>query len=396
MEPIQITLPSSKSLSNRWLVMDYLSRNGIKIKNLSTAEDTQILKRMLRQLKMGRRHNYDVHDSGTAARFLTALLAVTPGSHSLTGSERLCQRPMAPLIESLRSIGCNIKCTKNEGCLPLKIEGFVPFANRIVIDGSLSSQFASSLLLAASAMPHGLQVELTGNPVSEPYIDMTLAVFDQAGVPYVLKGNPPAYYVEHTIPNCDAVTIEKDWSAASYFYAITALKKDIRLHMAGLTFDSLQGDSVVTELFNKLGVKSEMVGMAIEIEQGEPVVDKFEYNFTDTPDLFPSVAVTCAALGLEARLTGLFHQRVKESDRLNAVATELKKMGCKLEVTEEGLMLHPSKLNPTEPIPSYNDHRIAMAFSILKAQFPNLVIEDPDVVSKSFPTFWEMLERCIS
>ena len=251
-------------------------------------------------------------------------------------------------------------------------------------------------MLAASSMPHGLQVELAGNPVSEPYIDMTLAVFDQAGVPYVLKGNPPAYYVEHTIPNCDAVTIEKDWSAASYFYALSALKKDIRLHMAGLTFDSLQGDSVVPEIFKQLGVKSEMVGMAIEIEQDEPAVEELEYDFTNTPDLFPSVAVTCAALGIKARLTGLFHQRVKESDRLNAVATELKKMGCRLDVTDEGLVIYPSKLTPTEPIPSYNDHRIAMAFSVLKAQFPQLEVKDPEVVSKSFPTFWEMLERCIS
>lgn|SRR5574344_1771334 len=396
METIQITLPSSKSLSNRWLALDYLSSSGIKIKNLSAAEDTQLFKRLLRQFKMGRRHTFDCRDAGTAARFLTALFAVTPGTNVIIGTERLCQRPMKPLIDALRSIGCQIKCLEKEGFLPLQINGLVPTATRVAIDCSQSSQFASALLLAAAAMPRGLAVELTDMPVSEHYLTMTLEVFNHAGVKWALKGNPPAYYVEHSIPKCDAVAIEKDWSAASFFYTVAALDPGRRIHMSGLCFPSQQGDSVAKDIFEQLGVISDQTGLAIQIERTQTPVSKLDCDFTNTPDLFPAVAVACAGLGIEARLTGLSHLRLKESDRVNAVATELRKMKCLLEVTESELHIYPSQLEPTQPVATYDDHRIAMAFASLKVRYPNIEILDPEVVSKSFPAFWEMLERAIA
>lgn len=394
MEAIQITLPSSKSLSNRWLVLDYLSRNGIKIKNLSTAEDTQLFKRLLRQLKMNRRHNFDCHDAGTVARFLVGLCAVTPGTHNITGSERLCQRPMAPLFEALRSIGCQIKCTGQEGYLPVSVTGITPaLGTRVIVDCSQSSQFASAMLFTAACAAHGMAVELKNVGPSEPYIAMTLSTLERAGVNFVLKGNPPAYFVEHNIPNCDAITIEKDWSAASYFYAIAALKPSVLMHMSGLTLPSTQGDCVVHEIFSHLGVISEIVGQAIEIEGTEETETELVHDFSLTPDLVPTVAVCCAALGIEARLTGVANLKLKESDRIAALTTELRKMGCQIETLENEIHILPSEIEITQPVETYGDHRIAMAFATLKVLFPDIELTNSDVVSKSFPQFIEMLDR---
>lgn len=397
MEAIQITLPSSKSLSNRWLALDFMSRNGIRIKNLSSADDTQLFKRLLRQAKLGRRHTYDCRDAGTAARFLTALLAVTPGSHTIIGSPRLCQRPIAPLVDALRSIGAKIQYTENEGFLPLKIEGVVPTGTRLTIDGSQSSQFVSALLLAAASMPKGMAVEVIGNDASAPYIRMTLDALEQSGIQCTLKGNPPAYFVEHTLPQIEMYSIEKDWSAASYFYNVVLFaSKPLLLHMSGLVYPSLQGDSATEEIYKHFGIRTRSIGQAIEIDRTEGCTDTFEYDFFYAPDLFPSVAVACAAMGISARLTGIANLRIKESDRIDAVATELKKLNAKVEVSDNTMLIHSSKLSYSEPVDSHNDHRIAMAFGSLKAIFSELEVMNPDVVSKSFPSFFEMLNRCIT
>lgn len=395
MEAIQITLPSSKSLSNRWLTLSFLSRNGIRIKNLSSAEDTQTLKRLLRQLKMGRRHNFDCGNAGTVARFMVALTALTPGSHTVYGDERLCSRPMAPLFDALRSMGCIIKCTQNEGYLPVKIEGISPVANRVVVDCSQSSQFASAILFAAAYAPLGLAVELQNVAASEPYITMTLDTFTQAGINWVLKGNPPAYFVEHNIPTCDLVTIEKDWSAASYFYLVSALNPDIRLHLGGLSYPSIQGDCVTRDIFAKLGVSTEASGLSLDIQRTSDPEPLLVHDFTATPDIVPTVAVACAFLGIEGRLKGVANLRLKESDRVAAITAELQKMGCKVEATDDEIHILPSKPVISQPVDTYNDHRIAMAFGALKTIHPEIEIQNPDVVAKSFPNFFEMVERTI-
>ncbi len=392
---IQITLPASKSISNRWLVMDYLSANGIKIKNLSPANDTQLLKRLLRQLKINRRHNFDCHDAGTAARFLTALLAFTPGTNVITGTERLCQRPMAQLIEALRSMGCQITCLEKEGFLPLKINGFVPLVDRVVVDGSQSSQFVSALLMASILLPQGLTVEVTGTAASEPYIEMTLDVLEQAHINCDLKGVPPAYHIEHALPKCDIVSVEKDWSAASYFYAAVAMNPALHIRMVGLYRESSQGDSVVTEVFEQLSVHTEQSDICADVTGGYDFEKEFTYDFMSTPDLFPAVAVTCAALGIDAHLTGISGLRVKESDRVKTITEELRKMNCQVEVLEDEVHLLPSTLQVSQPVDTHDDHRIAMAFAILKIKFPELEVLNPDTVSKSFPNFWEMLQRVL-
>ena len=401
METIQITLPSSKSLSNRWLMLDYMSRTGIKIKNISSSNDTQQLGRLLHQLKAGRRHNFDCRDAATVARFLLALLSITPGKHTLTGSPQLCSRPMGQLIDSLRSAGCVIECTGEEGYLPVKITGTVPSAQRIVIDCSLSSQFASALLIASATLPQGGVVELAGAPVSEPYIEMTLKVMEQAKVQWCLKGVPPAYFVEHSIPQCDVVSIEKDWSAASYFFEAAALLLEVPIRLPGLTRESLQGDKAVRDIFTQMGLSVSQGEQSVELKREKSLAGKLEWDFTNTPDLVPAVAVACAALGMEAHLSGVAALRYKESDRLATIAEELKKLGCNV-VIEDNMLSIPSgepftskMLKKVAVLDSHGDHRIAMAFGVLKVICPELTIENPDVVSKSFPDFWKMLDRLI-
>lgn len=401
LETIQVTLPSSKSLSNRWLMLDYMSRTGIKIKNISTSNDTQQLGRLLHQLKASRRHNFDCRDAATVARFMLALLSITPGTHILTGSEQLCRRPMGQLIDALRNAGCSITCTNEEGFLPLKIEGAIPTAQRIVIDRSISSQFASALLLSAATMPQGGVVELVGTRASEPYIEMTLQVMEQAKVQWVLKGNPPAYNIEHSIPQCDVVSIEKDWSSASYFFEAAALLPDVPIRLPGLQRESLQGDRAVRDIFAKIGLTVNQGEQSIELKREKGFVDSLEWDFVDTPDLVPTVAVTCAALGISAKLTGVANLRYKESNRLESIAEGLKKLGREVTV-EDDVMLIPAgepftkeSLAKADEIDSFDDHRIAMAFGVLRVINPDLKIKNPDVVSKSFPDFWKMLDRLI-
>lgn len=401
LETIQVTLPSSKSLSNRWLMLDYMSRTGIKIKNISTSNDTQQLGRLLHQLKASRRHNFDCRDAATVARFMLALLSITPGTHILTGSEQLCRRPMGQLIDALRNAGCSITCTNEEGFLPLKIEGAIPTAQRIVIDCSISSQFASALLLSAATMPQGGVVELVGTRASEPYIEMTLQVMEQAKVQWVLKGNPPAYNIEHSIPQCDVVSIEKDWSSASYFFEAAALLPDVPIRLPGLQRESLQGDRAVRDIFTKIGLTVNQGEQSIELKREKGFVDSLEWDFVDTPDLVPTVAVTCAALGISAKLTGVANLCYKESNRLESIAEGLKKLGREVTV-EDDVMLIPAgepftkeSLAKADEIDSFDDHRIAMAFGVLRVINPDLKIKNPDVVSKSFPDFWKMLDRLI-
>lgn len=400
-ETIQITLPSSKSLSNRWLMLDYLSRTGIKIKNISSSNDTQQLGRLLHQLKAGRRHNFDCRDAATVARFMLALLSITPGSHTLTGSEQLCKRPMQQLIDSLRASGCQIVCTGEEGHLPVKIDGVVPSAQRIVIDCSVSSQFASALLLASASLPQGGVVELQGAPASEPYIEMTLNVMAQAKVNWCLKGVPPAYYVEHSIPQCDVVSIEKDWSSAAFFFEAVTLLPDVPVRLPGLMRESLQGDKVVRDIYSLLGLSVSQGEQSVELKRDKPLASKLEWDFRNTPDLVPAVAVTCAALGIEAHLSGVANLRFKESNRLESLADELAKLGRTITVADDSMTIPAGEpftkesLAAAGVLDAHGDHRIAMALGALKVINPELTVNTPDVVAKSFPDFWKMIDRLL-
>lgn len=403
---LHIALPSSKSLSNRWLVLNHLLGNRFLLRGLSDSDDTILMQTLLGQLRRGRTTEFNCGNAGTVARFMLAVLAITPGRWTLDGDERLRLRPMAPLIDSLRIMGCPIQCLGEEGFLPVLITGFTPVHKMTEVNPSNSSQYASAMLLIGAMMPLGLTLTLTDRAASRPYINMTLNVLQQAGITTSVSANQRVYRVDPcpSLPagSRNAIVIERDWSSASYIYATAALLPHHRIRLPGLSLStSCQGDKIVAELFARLGVKTREVKSpyrrnvhSITIEGTGVHDDTFEHNFIDCPDLMPTVLVTCAALGIKARLKGVKNLRLKESDRIQALSEELGKMGCHITHTATEVRLNPSTLvMPSQPINVHHDHRIAMAFGILTLLFPDLEIEDRESVSKSFPNFWEQLEE---
>lgn len=401
---LHIELPASKSLSNRWLVLNYLTGAAFVLRNLSTADDTQLLQALLNQLRHGTSNHFYCNNAGSVARFLMAVLAITPGEWMLSGDERLKQRPFVPLINALRNMGCHIDCTEQEGCLPVRINGYMPQHKMTELDPSASSQFVSAMLLIGPMLPQGLTLTLTDRAASRPYIDMTCMVLNQAGIETSVSPNRRVYRVDSLPPitrnRSLAISIERDWSSASYIYAAAAIVPGLRLRMPGLSLaNSCQGDRVTAQIFEHLGVTTREVRSpyrtqvrSITIEGNGKPDSILEYNFLDCPDLLPAVVVTCAALGVRARLRGIKNLRLKESDRIQALKEELEKMGGNLTQNATEIRLSPATLHPTAPVRTHGDHRIAMAFGILTLRYPDIVIEEPEQVSKSFPDFWTQLD----
>lgn len=400
---LHIVLPASKSISNRWLVLNHVAGSPFVLRKLSEADDTQLLQTLLAQLKNGHSNHYYCHNAGTVARFMMALLALTPGEHTLSGDDRLLERPMLPLINCLRGMGCQVTCNGEEGFLPVTITGSIPDRKMAEIDPVASSQFVSAMMLVGPLLPNGITLTLTGRASSRPYIEMTRAILNQAGIEATVSANNRVYRVEPLTAGMrlkrKVIEIERDWSSASYIYAAAALVPGVRIRMQGLTLASSQGDKVIAEIFEHFGVKTREVKSpyhpntrSITIEGTGSYDNVFEYNFLDYPDLVPAVVTTCAALGVNARLKGAKNLRYKESDRLAALQAELKKMGGKMTFSNRVAVITPAELNPTEAVSDYNDHRIAMAFGVLSLKYPELTIENPGVVSKSYPNFWEQLK----
>ena len=400
---LHIELPASKSLSNRWLVLNYLTGASFVLRNLSTADDTLLLQALLNQLRHGTSNHFHCRNAGSVARFLMAVLAVTPGEWILSGDDRLKHRPFSPLINALRNMGCHIDCTEQEGCLPVHITGYMPQHKMTELDPSASSQFVSAMLLIGPMLPQGLTLTLTDRAASRPYIDMTCTVLNQAGIETSVSPNRRVYRVNtlpQSMPNRNlAIAIERDWSSASYIYAAAALVPGLRLRMPGLSLsNSCQGDRFAAQIFEHLGVNTREVRSPYRKQvrsitvcgTGKPE-STLEYNFLDCPDLLPAVVVTCAALGVRARLKGIKNLRLKESERIKALKQELEKMGGVLTQTATEIRLTPATLHPTAPVSTHGDHRIAMAFGVLTLLYPDLVIEEPEQVSKSFPDFWTQL-----
>lgn len=399
---VHVALPTSKSLSNRWLMVNHITSQAFVLRNLSTADDTQLLAALLAQLRHGTSSAFYCRNAGTASRFMLALLAFTPGVWSLSGDDRLCQRPMHALIDCLRSLGSNIVCHDKEGYLPVTITGVIPDHKMADINPLDSSQFVSAMLLAGPLMPDGLRLTLTGRASSRPYIQMTQAVLKQAGINNSVNANNRVYKVDPLMPihtkNHKVIDIERDWSSAAYIFGAAAISPHVRLRMQGLSLSSCQGDKVVADIFSHLGVvvrelrspyKSQVRSITVEGNgQHESVLS---YNFIDCPDLLPVVITVCAALGVGATLKGVKNLRFKESDRLAVLQEELAKMGGKMLVGDNEVQLVPSELTPSRPVCTHNDHRIAMAFGILRLRYPQLTVDNPDCVSKSWPGFWEQL-----
>lgn len=402
---IRINLPASKSMSNRWLMINHLMGSHFRIGKLSTSGDTKLLRQLLTQLETRSSDVFYCNNAGSVARFMMPLLAITTGSHLLTGDDRLCQRPMAPLIEALRQMGLRVECTGKEGFLPVQIQGSVPTKRTVSVDPLLSSQFVSALLLVAPRLAEGISLTMTQRPTSRPYIEMTSDILQQAGIEVRRSSNGRTYYVQPFSgrPKPANITIERDWSAASYFYTMAMLRPDLRIRLLGLQLDSCQGDSVTDRFFRQLGVVSTEVrspyraaGRSITIQGGGERVKSLVFNCLDFPDMVPTFAVAAAVSGQRAVLKGVSNIALKESDRMMAISTELRRMGATVNASNEELHILPSTLKPKEMVRTYGDHRIAMAFAPLQLRFPDLKIENPGVVEKSFPEFWDEFDKVLS
>ncbi|SFE79834.1 3-phosphoshikimate 1-carboxyvinyltransferase [Thermoflexibacter ruber] len=382
-----ILLPSSKSESNRVLIINALCKQPCQLNNLSEARDTQTMLRLLASDDL----MLDVIDAGTTMRFLTAYCTVINRETILTGSQRMCERPIQVLVEALRELGADIEYMKNEGYPPIHIKKFRPVKNELYMRGDISSQYISALLMAAPALPNGLKINLVGKVASLPYIQMTLQLMQNFGVQHEWNGN--SIYVAPQQYHASSYSVESDWSASSYWYSIVSLAHEAEVKLLGLKKDSLQGDAEIVKIMEHLGVSSVFEEDGVWLRKTKTVKD-FEWDFTHCPDLAQTIAVLGAAKGVNMKLTGLESLKIKETDRLIAVRDELAKFGIEAkDVNDAELHISPQAMQaPSAMIRTYKDHRMAMAFAPLALLF-EISIEKPEVVEKSYPRFWEDLEK---
>ncbi|MEI6312611.1 MAG: 3-phosphoshikimate 1-carboxyvinyltransferase [Bacteroidota bacterium] len=384
-----IQLPSSKSIANRVLLIQQLCKESFKIKNLSTAADTQVLVEALK----GNSSTIDIQDAGTACRFMCAYLATQGGEYTLTGTARMQQRPIKPLVDALNSIGANITYLDKEGYLPLSFKNTQIIGGTIQIDASMSSQFVSALLLIAPTLKNGLTIQFK-NAVSMDYIEMTLELLKYFGIDLVATEQsisiaPQAYKAQN-------ISIESDWSSASYFFSIAAMIPNSRIQLNNLTVYSLQGDVVCSYIATQLGAETHLLGDNIAVRQQDISIDHFEYDFKDCPDLVMTFAVLCALKKIKARFKNIDHLAYKESNRLLALQSELAKINCAFYASDEAWIIEPTAFdtNQTIEINTYDDHRMAMAFAPLAFISKAVVFDHVEVVKKSFPDYWNQVAKC--
>jgi 3-phosphoshikimate 1-carboxyvinyltransferase len=392
---VSITLTGSKSISNRLLILNEVLGMNLEFGNLSTSEDTLLLQNALGQVKKGGEQMIDIQHAGTDMRFLTALLATRAGTWTLTGSNRMKQRPIGELVNALRQLGAEIHYLEKENFPPLQIYGKELSGGTLKIDSSQSSQFVSALLLIAPALKNGMQLSLEGDPVSYPYIHMTLRLLNVFGIRYGQSGNTISVLPSSAQLPALPVEVESDWSSASYWYSICALSPGSEIRLRSLPEQSLQADAVLPALFQPLGVITEFGhNHSVLLRQNNVSTSAFQYDFTHCPDIAPTLAATCFGLGIAAELRGLKTLKIKESDRILALKTELEKLGAMVQATDESLQISgtPTLNSGIMSIETYNDHRMAMSFAPLALVLGHMNILDPGVVTKSYPGFWEDLK----
>jgi 3-phosphoshikimate 1-carboxyvinyltransferase len=400
-----IQLTASKSESNRALIIQALSKDKFEIKNLATAQDTQTLKEILaadlqhqQSTDKKKERIYDVGPAGTTMRFLTAYFASTPGTRVLTGSERMKQRPIGTLVDALRELGAKITYTEQEGYPPLRIEGKVLKGGEIEIDGNISSQFISALLLISPALQNGISIRFKGEVTSRPYINMTLKMMEEFEVVGTWHDNSISVSRQKYQRNGDSsgdYMVEGDWSAASYWYAFAALADDVDFTIKGLKSASMQGDSIVAELFNFFNVNTTYANDGIHLKKRVIHNLHFGFDFSDCPDIAQTIAVVTALLKIPCHFNGLHTLRIKETDRVSALKNELAKVGAEVEIFDDNSMqvTAPHLCPPRASIKTYEDHRMAMSFAALAMKYDSILIEHPDVVKKSYPGFWNDLKK---
>lgn len=386
----EVALTPSKSVSNRALIIRALCKDQFGIENLSTSSDTEVLMNALNSESS----ELNVNDAGTAFRFLVAYLSIQSGTFVLSGSERMKQRPVGPLVEALRTLGAEIEYSGTTGFPPLKISGRQLEGGIISLDSNLSSQFVSSLLMIGPVLKNGLIIELSGKQTSESYIDLTIEMMRSFGAEVQKEENriivsPKIYHPKNYI-------VENDWSSASYWYSLCALNPGSQFILHGLKKNSFQGDSIIASIMSSFGVttkyESEKIIISSEYRKLSEMISEFEFDFSSYPDLVMTMAVLCAAKGVNGKFSGVGSLRIKESDRLQVLKSELGKCGVEVAIDGDNLEISSKTLfKQPRVIETHNDHRIAMAFAPLATVMESVSFDSIDVVSKSYPEFWEQL-----
>lgn len=411
-----IQLPASKSISNRALIIHALGKGDCLPENLSDCDDTRV---MVKALTEGG-DTIDILAAGTAMRFLTAYFSITPGQRILTGTARMQQRPIQLLVDALRQLGADIAYTNREGFPPLRIRGKElnnceqknyeqdvckqevceqgkkeTLCSELTLQGNVSSQYISALLMIGPMLPHGLTLHLSGNIISRPYIDLTLQLMGEFGAKAewtsesTITVHPQPY---RSVP----FTVESDWSAASYWYEMAALSEEAEIELTGLFPNSYQGDSRGRELFSQLGVETAFTPHGVKLTKSGQRVERMEADLVDIPDLAQTFVVTCALLNIPFRFTGLQSLKIKETDRITALRNELRKLGYAIEEENDSVLYWKGERCEAEVSPliaTYEDHRMAMAFAPAALCCPSVRIAHPHVVSKSYPRYWDDLRQ---
>lgn len=404
-----IQLPASKSISNRALILHSLAHGNIFPRNLSDCDDTKVMVRALD----GNPEHIDILAAGTAMRFLTAYLSVTPGTRIITGTQRMQQRPIRLLVDALRELGARIEYTGNEGFPPLRITGTELKGEKISLAGNVSSQYISALLMIGTVLPKGLRLHLTGDIISRPYINLTLQLMNDFGAQAGWTSEDcitvsPGGYTDTPF------TVESDWSAASYWYqmmAIQGIKNEkmkgggesnsqtipaSEIELLGLFAHSYQGDSRGAEIFARLGVHTEYTDRGVKLTRKGTPAARLDEDMVDIPDLAQTFVVTCCLTDIPFRFTGLQSLKIKETDRITALITELRKLGYAVRSEQDSILLWDGERCPADETPvisTYEDHRMAMAFAPACLVLPCIRIDEPQVVSKSYPTYWDDLQK---
>lgn len=393
-----VSLPLSKSICNRLLIINALNPEAEPLPVRARCDDSDVLAEILAmEIPYDQHFKVDVHAAGTAFRFLTAFFAAHEGALvEITGTERLRQRPISPLVDALRKLGAEIEYLEKEGFAPLLIRGHRLSGGEIEMNATVSSQFISALLMIAPTMNRPLTIKLDGDPISRPYILMTLGLMEQAGAKTFFERD--VITIKNEPYTNEVFDIEPDWSAASYWYEIAAISAGF-VTLPGLPLKSLQGDSATARYFRGLGVRteeSEEVDGALELCADPDVNARLETDLSETPDIAQTLAVTCGTLGINFHLKGLSSLKVKETDRLEALRKEMDKIGIIVEIRNDSELVWNGERHPIFEMPAfdtYQDHRMAMALAPVSIFIPGLIIRDIEVVSKSYPGFWDDLKN---
>lgn len=385
----KIQLSGSKSETNRLLILQALSGGTFQIDNASDSEDTQVL----RQALSTQAELVNCGMAGTAFRFLTAFFSIQEARQTLlTGSERMLQRPIKPLVDALKALGADIQYLGEEGFPPLRITGKKLIGHEVQVDASISSQFITALMLIAPFLPQGLRIRLKGHAVSMPYLYLSSSLMQHLGFRVIME--PQEIFIPQGLPQRKRISVEPDWSSASYPLAMAALAQQAELYLPALRHPSMQGDSSIIGYMEALGLEAVFIGSGYRVGK-KSILEKpaypLQFHLEDSPDLAQTLAVLLAALDIPAHLKGLSTLRIKETDRIHALAIELTQLGCVIEAGSDYIQLKKGIKKTAENIPTiktYGDHRMAMAFAPLALLFP-IQIENPEVVGKSYPRFWE-------